>query len=156
MSERGTVERIETEVALLMRRAEATRRATGEAPHRALDRAAYLLLRKLDADGPQQISAIAAALGLDGSTVTRQVSALERDGLVRRVRSESDGRAIVVTPTAEGLRRMTGVKNARHDLSEHILAGWGEPDRADLARLLARLNHDMEQATRTFATIAAD
>jgi DNA-binding MarR family transcriptional regulator len=156
MSERRTVERIETEVALLMRRAEATRRATTEAPHRALDRAAYLVLRKLEADGPQQVGALAVALGLDGSTVTRQVSALERDGLVRRGRSESDGRAIVVTTTAEGMRRMRAVMAARLDLYERILAEWSEPDRKELGRLLSRLNQDMERTTRTFSTIGGE
>ena len=146
---RTTLEAIETEVALLMRRAEATRRAGGEAPHRALDRAAYLVLRRLESDGPLQINALADALGLDGSTVTRQVSALERDGLVRRGRSEADGRAIVVTPTAGGLRRMAGVRAARIDLYERILAGWEERDRVALGSLLTRLNHDMERVIRT-------
>jgi DNA-binding MarR family transcriptional regulator len=156
MSERETIEQIETEVALLMRRAEATRRATGDSPHRALDRAAYLVLRKLAEGGPQQVGALAVELGLDGSTMTRQVTALERDGLVRRGRSETDGRAIVVTPTAEGMRRMTGVRTARHDLYERILAEWSEPDRTQLARLLGRLNRDMERTTRTFFTIGGE
>jgi DNA-binding MarR family transcriptional regulator len=152
MSERETVEKIETEVALLMRRADATQRSAPDAPHRALDRAAYLVLRKLEKDGPQLVGALAAALGLDGSTVTRQVSALERDGLVERGRSVADGRAIVVTPTAEGLRRMAEVRDARIELYERILAGWTERDRADLGRLLGRLNQDMERTTRTFAS----
>lgn len=152
MPSERTVELIETEVALLMRRAEATRRATGEAPHRALDRAAYLLLRRLDQDGPLQIGELAQGLGLDGSTVTRQVSVLERDGLVRRGRSEADGRAIVVTPTREGLRRVAGVRDARAALYDRILSGWDEADRSDLARLLARLNHDMDRVIRTSGT----
>lgn len=152
MSERGTVETIETEVALLMRRADATQRANPEAPHRALDRAAYLVLRKLEQDGPQLVGVLAKALGLDGSTVTRQVTALERDGLVQRGRSEEDGRAIVVTPTEEGLRRMKGVRAARIELYGRILEGWTDQDRADLGRLLARLNRDMERTTRTFGS----
>lgn len=110
------------------------------------------MLRKLEKDGPQLVGVLATALGLDGSTVTRQVTGLERDGLVKRGRSESDGRAIVVTPTAEGLRRMAGVRAARVELYERILSGWSEPDRADLGRLLARLNTDMERTTRTFGS----
>ena len=58
-----------------MRFGEATGRATGTAEHRVLDRAAYVILRHLADAGPQNVSALAARLNLDGSTVTRQVSA---------------------------------------------------------------------------------
>ena len=75
---------IETQVAMLMRLGEATRRSTELKPHRALDRAAYVILRLLQEAGPQNVSAVAARLNLDGSTVTRQVTALQRDGLVER------------------------------------------------------------------------
>lgn len=155
MREPGTVERIETEVALLMRRADATQRASADAPHRALDRAAYLVLRRLADDGPQKVGELAAALGVDGSTMTRQVNGLERDGLVHRGRSEADGRAIVVTPTADGLRRMRGVRDARIELYGRILGDWSEQDRTELARLLGQLNRDMERTTRTFSTLSA-
>lgn len=80
------------------------------------------------------------------------MNALERDGLVRRGRSEADGRAILVTPTAEGLRRMNGVRAARIDLYERILADWEERDRVQLGRLLTRLNHDLERVIRTSGT----
>jgi DNA-binding transcriptional ArsR family regulator len=111
---------IETEIAVLMRRAEATRRS-GSIPHRTLDRAAYLILRRLDESGAQSVTAVAAALGLDGSTVTRQVSAMEHDGLVRRQR----------------------------DLYRHVLAGWPDTDRAALARLLTNLNEALDDYVRT-------
>ena len=75
---------IETQVAMLMRLGEATRRSTELKPHRALDRAAYVILRQLQQAGPQNVSALAARLNLDGSTVTRQVTALQQDGLVDR------------------------------------------------------------------------
>lgn len=97
-SDEATLGRIETEVALLMRLGEATRRATGSAEHRVLDRAAYVILRHLDATGPQNVSALAARLNLDGSTVTRQVSALQRDGLIARAPDPADGRGTVISP----------------------------------------------------------
>ncbi|GAB3942171.1 hypothetical protein GCM10027614_28770 [Micromonospora vulcania] len=97
-----TLGHIETEVALLMRFGEATRRATGTAEHRVLDRAAYVILRHLDTAGPQNVSALAARLNLDGSTVTRQVSALQRDGLITRTPDPSDGRGTVISPPPPG------------------------------------------------------
>ena len=57
---------IETQVAMLMRLGEATRRATDLKPHRALDRSAYVILRHLEAAGPLNVSALADRLNLDG------------------------------------------------------------------------------------------
>ncbi|MET7879515.1 MarR family winged helix-turn-helix transcriptional regulator [Micromonospora profundi] len=136
----ATLGRIETEVALLMRFGEATRRATGNAEHRVLDRAAYVILRHLDAAGPQNVSVLAARLNLDGSTVTRQVTALQRDGLITRTPDPSDGRGTVISPTTAGLQRMAAVRAARTRLYGDMLADWTADDREDLARLLNRLN----------------
>lgn len=94
--------RIETEVAMLMRLGEATRRATGTAEHRVLDRAAYVILRHLAVAGPQNVSALAARLNLDGSTVTRQVSAMQRDALIARAPDPTDGRGTVISPPRRG------------------------------------------------------
>ena len=92
---------IETQVAMLMRLGEATRRSSPR-PHRALDRAAYVILRFLQEAGPQNVSAVATRLNLDGSTVTRQISALHRAGLVVRTPDQLDGRGSVVAASEQG------------------------------------------------------
>jgi DNA-binding MarR family transcriptional regulator len=140
---------IETEVAVLMRRGEATRRALPMAPHRALDRASYLILRHLEVAGPQNVSVLAAALHLDGSTVTRQVAALLRDGLVSRERDPQDRRGAVITATPSGLSRMSAVRKAREELYAQMLTSWSEEDRRTLAALLHRLNQSMDEYART-------
>ncbi|MEU7584836.1 MarR family transcriptional regulator [Micromonospora sp. NPDC049230] len=144
----STLGRIETEVALLMRFGEATRRATGTAEHRVLDRAAYVILRHLADAGPQNVSALAARLNLDGSTVTRQVSALQRDGLISRTPDPSDGRGTVISPTTAGLQRMAAVQAARTRLYGDMLADWTTEDRATLATLLGRLNQALINRNR--------
>ncbi|MFC0033416.1 MarR family winged helix-turn-helix transcriptional regulator [Micromonospora chaiyaphumensis] len=143
-----TLGRIETEVALLMRLGEATRRASGTAEHRVLDRAAYVILRHLAGAGPQNVSALAAKLNLDGSTVTRQVSAMQRDGLIARTPDPADGRGTVISPTPAGLQRMAAVRAARTRLYGDILAAWSPDDRESLADLLHRLNEALESRTR--------
>ena len=135
---------IETQIAVLMRLAEATRRADPAREHRALDRAAYVILRHLADSGPLNVSALAARLNLDGSTVTRQVSAMQRDGLIRREADPRDGRGTVVAPTAAGLRRMADVSTARREAYGEILATWSPADRADLAAMLGRLNDALD------------
>ncbi|MET8234180.1 MarR family transcriptional regulator [Micromonospora sp. NPDC005298] len=144
-----TLGRIETEVALLMRFGEATRRATGTAEHRVLDRAAYVILRHLAEAGPQNVSALAARLNLDGSTVTRQVSALQRDGLIVRAPDPTDGRGTVISPTAAGLQRMAAVQSARTRLYGDMLSDWSAEDRTALATLLGRLNQALVSRNRT-------
>ncbi len=144
----ATLGRIETEIALLMRLGEATRRASGTAEHRVLDRAAYVILRYLDTAGPQNVSGLAARLNLDGSTVTRQVSAMQRDGLITRTPDPADGRGTMVSPTQAGLQRMAAVQAARTRLYGDILAGWTSDDRDTLADMLHRLNEALDSRNR--------
>jgi DNA-binding MarR family transcriptional regulator len=139
---------IETELALLLRRAEATRRADPRAEHRTLDRAAYVILHQLETSGDANVGTLATLLGLDGSTVTRQVAGMERDGLVERRRDPSDGRGTLIVATAHGKARLRAVRQARSDLYERVLADWSTPDRATLATLLHRLNESLNQHTR--------
>ncbi len=97
---------IETQVAMLMRLGEATRRSSPR-PHRALDRAAYVILRFLQEAGPQNVSAVATRLNLDGSTVTRQISALHRAGLVVRTPIRWTAAAVSWPPARRASRRST-------------------------------------------------
>jgi len=139
---------IETQIAFLMRLGEASRRATTLKPHRALDRAAYVILRHLQQDGPQNVSAIADRLNLDGSTVTRQVTALQQDGLIERKADPRDGRGTVIEPTALGLKQVDTVRAARRELYEKVLADWSGEDRAELATMLERLTQALDTYVR--------
>jgi DNA-binding MarR family transcriptional regulator len=134
---------IETQVAMLMRLGEATRRSSPR-PHRALDRAAYVILRFLQEAGPQNVSAVATRLNLDGSTVTRQISALHRDGLVVRNPDPQDGRGSVVGASEQGLTQVDAVSKARRDIYDEVLRGWSTEERLQLAGMLERLTHDMD------------
>ncbi len=139
---------IETHIAMLMRLGEASRRSTGLKPHRALDRAAYVILRHLEQDGPQNVSALAARLNLDGSTVTRQVTALQRDGLVERRPDPRDGRGTVIEPTEKGLTQVNAVRLARRALYDKMLHDWTREERAELARSLERLTTSIDEYVR--------
>jgi DNA-binding MarR family transcriptional regulator len=132
---------IETEMAVLARSLELLRRR-GRI-HRRMDRAGYLLLRTLEEAGPLPLSQLAERVGLDGSTVTRQVAALESDGFAERSVDPRDRRCCIVRPSERGRRLMREVQRQRRERFEELLAGWSESDRADLARLLARLNRSV-------------
>jgi DNA-binding MarR family transcriptional regulator len=139
---------IETQVAFLMRLGEASRRSTGLKPHRALDRAAYVILRHLQRDGRQNVSALADRLNLDGSTVTRQVTALQRDGLAERLRDPNDGRGTVIEATEAGLKQVDAVRAARRALYDKVLHDWSPAERRNLARTLERLANAIDDYIR--------
>ncbi|MEV6632075.1 MarR family transcriptional regulator [Actinoplanes sp. NPDC051470] len=139
---------IETQVAMLMRLGEATRRATDLKPHRALDRSAYVILRHLESAGPLNVSALADRLNLDGSTVTRQVTALENAALVERRRDPNDGRGTVIAATDRGLEQMEAVRVARRAVYDRVLRSWTPDERAALATTLTRFNGSLEEYMR--------
>jgi DNA-binding MarR family transcriptional regulator len=132
--------RLEREIALLLRRARAiSTRLAGEL-HPELDGAAYGLLALLQDAGPLRASDLFARLGLDKSTVSRQVANLVDLGLVDRTADPVDGRAQVLTPSAEGTTRLARVRDSRRARWEADLNDWPAEDVAALAELLGRLN----------------
>jgi DNA-binding MarR family transcriptional regulator len=132
--------RLEREIGLLLRRARAiSTRLAGEL-HPDLDGAAYGLLALLQDTGPLRPSDLVTRLGLDKSTVSRQISNLVDLGLVDRAADPVDGRAQVLTPSAEGAARLARIREVRRARWEADLGDWPAEDVARLGELLARLN----------------
>jgi DNA-binding MarR family transcriptional regulator len=134
----GPVDVVETEMALLQRALE--RLARRSDIHRDLDRASYLLARTVDAAGPVSLNDLAGRLGLDATTVTRQVSTMEAQGLVDRRAAPADGRVSLIALAPAGAKKMRAEQRARQGRVRELLAGWPERDQVDLGRLLGRLN----------------
>jgi DNA-binding MarR family transcriptional regulator len=132
--------RLEREIALLLRRSRAISTRLARELHPDLDGAAYGLLALLQDSGPLRASDLVARLGLDKSTVSRQVASLVDLGLVDRAADPDDGRAQVLTPSAEGSARLARIREARRERWESDLADWPAEDVAVLGRLLGRLN----------------
>jgi DNA-binding MarR family transcriptional regulator len=132
--------RLEREIALLLRRSRAISTRLARELHPDLDGAAYGLLALLQDSGPLRASDLVARLGLDKSTVSRQVASLVDLGLVDRAPDPDDGRAQVLTPSAEGSARLARIREVRRGRWESDLADWPAEDVAVLGRLLGRLN----------------
>ena len=131
---------LEREIGLLLRRSRAISARLARELHPDLDGAAYGLLALLEDAGPLRASDLVLRLGLDKSTVSRQVASLVDLGLVDRAADPGDGRAQVLTPSAEGSARLLRIRAARRARWESDLAGWPADDVATLAVLLERLN----------------
>ena len=131
---------LEREIALLLRRSRAISGRLAGQLHHDLDGAAYGLLVLLDDAGPLRASDVVARLGLDKSTVSRQVASLVELGLVDRAADPDDGRAQVLSTSEEGHRRLSRLRDARRARWEADLSDWETTDVATLATLLGRLN----------------
>jgi DNA-binding MarR family transcriptional regulator len=139
---------LEREIGLLLRRSRALSARLAGQLHPELDGAAFGLLALLQDAGPLRASDLVARLGLDKSTVSRQVASLVGIGLVDRSADPDDGRAHVLTPSAEGAARLAQIRAARRERWEADLGDWPPQDVATLAELLHRLNRIGEARAR--------
>ena len=112
-----------------------------------MDRAAYAIARALDREGPSSVNVLARNLSLDGSTVTRQVAAMEaRDHAIREADPE-DGRAWVISLTASGREEMSAITVERRRRFAAWVADWSPADVEQFGILLQRFNAAMTQTT---------
>ena len=138
---------LERELSTLVRRALHSQVPMPGVAGGSLERAAYQVLVRLLDEGPQRGSDLAAALGLDLSTVSRQVSGLCGLGLVQRTVHTADRRASLLELSVEGRGVVERCRGERRSALGDLLSAWSARDRATLARLLARLNADIQAGT---------
>ncbi|MCA1190432.1 MULTISPECIES: MarR family winged helix-turn-helix transcriptional regulator [unclassified Saccharopolyspora] len=139
MSSEDELPALEEELRALTRRSRLRTRELARDVHPKLDPTAYPLVVLLAKEGAQRMSAIAAALSLDKSTVSRQVDAVVRIGLAERVADPVDARAKLVVLTEQGGVRVSEQLAEQRRRWREVLGGWDPADIAELARLLHRL-----------------
>ena len=103
-----------------------------------LDRALFRLLVAVERMGPIGVVELAERVGLDYTTVSRQVGKLDSLGLVARKGSAADRRVREAVITPEGKRMTEKIDAARERMSQAIFDQWEEKDIADLVRLMGR------------------
>jgi DNA-binding MarR family transcriptional regulator/N-acetylglutamate synthase-like GNAT family acetyltransferase len=80
--------------------------------------------------------AIREALGLDAGYLSRIVARFERDGLVARKRSDTDGRSIVLSLTEAGRDHFAGLNARSADRAQALVDGLSADERGRLAGAL--------------------
>ncbi|MFI1617140.1 MarR family winged helix-turn-helix transcriptional regulator [Streptomyces lydicus] len=138
---------LQHQVAVFARRAEQSRLGGVGQARNSMDRAAYLLLNRLDQEGPMGVKALAAGMGIDSSTVTRQVAPLVDSGLVNRATHPEDGRAVVLQLSERGHTRLDEVRASRRALMALVTEEWSEEERAAFTTLLTRFNASLSDIT---------
>lgn len=99
-----------------------------------------LLLRAIAGDEQPTVRSVAEELGIDKSTASRQVTALERRGFVTRAAIPGERRAQALHLTAEGRRAMADADEVNLEAVTERLADWPAADVATFATLLRRFN----------------
>jgi DNA-binding MarR family transcriptional regulator len=140
----GADRQIEQQLTILFRRVQSIHFSTssGEID---LDRSAYGIMCRLADEGPQRLGLLATAFGLDPSTITRQVQALENLGLAVRATDPSDRRASILNLSEEGRTVLARTREHRRVRFESALAEWSEQEKADFAVLLGKWNQSFER-----------
>ena len=121
-----------------MNRPDNDRRLLGEASI-SLDRALFPLLVRIERLGPIGVVDLAARIGRDYTTVSRQVAKLQSIGLVNRQSGSTDRRVNEAVVTPEGKALTDALDAARDRLGRMFFSKWSKQDFSELVRLVRKL-----------------
>ncbi len=113
-----------------------------------LDRALFPLLVRLATAGPLSVAGLAAQVGRDHTTISRQLSKLQTLGLVSRQDNDPDRRVRAAALTAAGEDIVRAIAAARRRLLSRVLADWSDADLAGLATLNRRFVDALAKGAR--------
>jgi DNA-binding MarR family transcriptional regulator len=138
---------VEQQLTILLRRVQRIHFTTSSGEIE-LDRSAYGILCRLVDEGPQRLGLLAQAFGLDPSTITRQVQALEHEHLVERRPDPTDRRASLLDLTDQGRAVLTETRARRREWLEAALDDWDDDDHAEFGRLLEKFNLSIDKVVQ--------
>jgi DNA-binding MarR family transcriptional regulator len=117
---------LSTELVRVMKLFQSLRQHTPKL-HPGVESASYPILFNL-VNEPRRVSLLADCIHSDVSTVSRQVTMLVSHGLVDKVADPQDGRALMVSLSAEGAELVERVKAARGEWFRQMLHDWEPAD----------------------------
>lgn len=118
-------------------------------PQRNVEWTAQMVLRCLERAGQLRAGEVAERLNADPSTVSRQVAALVKDGLLERRADPEDGRASLLALTTKAGRVLHDYDTSRDEHFARMLAGWNERDLRCFATLLSRFTDDFAASSES-------
>ena len=97
---------------------------------------AFVVLFVLRVWGKQESHQLAREAGITGGTLTGVLTTLERRGFAKRATHPTDGRRVLVSPTAKGRRTVDEIMPVFNRHEAMVTADLSSADRLELARLL--------------------
>jgi DNA-binding MarR family transcriptional regulator len=140
-----SLDAIEREVGVLIRRVRRVIGVRARAVHPDLQPASYLLLVHLDESGPERASAVVEHLGIDKAAVSRQLQHLVDLGLLERHPDPDDRRATLLSVTSDAHDRLGRVRAERSARFDERLGEWSAAELAEFAAQLTRYNRTLEE-----------
>lgn len=137
---------LEHELGMLARRLKRVVAERAGEVHPDLQPSSYWMFTHLAESGPLRASALVEAFDLDKGAVSRHVQHLLDIGLLDRTPDPEDGRATLLSVTAEGARRLAAVDEHRRAWFAQVLGDWSDAELAGFAGELARYNATIDQA----------
>ncbi|MGW4060032.1 MarR family winged helix-turn-helix transcriptional regulator [Amycolatopsis sp. NPDC004747] len=110
-----------------------------------LDRALFPLLVRIDVLEPVGVVDLADLLGLNHSTISRELAKLESLGLIKRHQDGADRRVRQASTTPKGRTMVQAINKARQSLTRELLADWTLDERKAFTVLLRRLADSMDE-----------
>lgn len=135
-------EEVAHQLAVLLRRVRAVSRTAARMVHPDLDPTAYGLLIRLEETGGARLTDLSAYFGVGKPSLSRQVSFLERLGLVTREQAPDDRRSTRLVLSEEGATRLQAARRSRRVELRAQLERWPIEDVETFGRLLRRLTDD--------------
>jgi DNA-binding MarR family transcriptional regulator len=116
--------------------------------HPGVEPASYPILFNLGM-GPQRVSLLAEHVHSDVSTVSRQVSTMVSHGVLEKVTDPHDGRACMVSLSAEGIALVEHLKASRGEWFRELLKDWEPADARAFGDYLERFAASFEVSKTT-------
>lgn len=140
-----SVETIQHETAASARRG----RAVAARTHPQLSLVAYTLLSHLEDRESCRATDLASEFMLDKSTVSRQITGLERRGFVERRPDPRDNRVQMLRPTSAGAEVLAAATAARRTAFRQRLTDWDDADLERFAAYLVRYNSTVQDSVNS-------
>ncbi|MFT2815726.1 MarR family winged helix-turn-helix transcriptional regulator [Leifsonia sp. A12D58] len=118
------------------------------AQHRAedgLDRSVYLLMSRIDGQGPMSIGELSTAFLLDVSTLQRQTTVAVREGLLERILDPAGSAARKFVLSDLGRARLAEARGRSVHALDKILADWPTDEVNAFADLMHKFNVSIEE-----------
>ena len=110
-----------------------------------VDRSAVVILDTLHHEGPMRMSDLAQKIGLDRSTVSRQVASVVAAGLVGKAHDAGDARASMLSLSLRGQTVRQKVARSWQRIAMDLIADWSFEEQVEFGRLLSKLAHRLRE-----------